>query len=509
MTSLTARQLFAEAGDLVFARGEDYVRYVRGLRVTGERAVASIQAKNVYAVELDWSRRRVDGSCTCPHHADGNFCKHLVAVGLAAIDAGYGETSGSATEPATAADDLVAMVRDALSVRGFVDYRRSFEVASDAEAVLDELEGHLDAGAADAARPALLRAVTRLRKITEQADDSSGSIGGACQRAADLYARSCREGQPDRVKLAKWLLKFRDESPGWPETTLADFVEAFDDRALATYRRGVAALDSKYQDLDEWKRFEVNRMLLELADHDGDVDRTVELLSRGEHPEYAGIVARLQEAGRADEAVAWIDRAVAAGKVTGHMGGHSYWLSPTDVAATYRDLGRVDDAIDVLRAEFARQAGVATYRLLIEFAEREGRADREREWALACGRELASERFGSGAALIEIALSEGDLDAAWAAAKEYGAGYSWEKLAKASSASRPIDAAELYRPLVEKDLTHPNTKLYPKITDMLATMRDLYRRGGAEETFASYVAQLRDTYQRRTSLMAALDRKQL
>jgi len=35
--------------------------------------------------------------------------------------------------------------------------------------------------------------------IAEEADDSSGSIGAAWQRAADLYARSCREGNPDRV----------------------------------------------------------------------------------------------------------------------------------------------------------------------------------------------------------------------------------------------------------------------------------------------------------------------
>jgi hypothetical protein len=37
--------------------------------------VASIQAKRVYSVELDWSGPLPDGSCTCRHHADGNFCK--------------------------------------------------------------------------------------------------------------------------------------------------------------------------------------------------------------------------------------------------------------------------------------------------------------------------------------------------------------------------------------------------------------------------------------------------
>ena len=95
---LSETTLLKAAGDLVYARGEDYVRYVRGLRTTDFKAYASIQAKNVYQVELDWSGPLPDGSCTCRHHADGNFCKHLVATGLAAIDTGrvaVDDTAGS------------------------------------------------------------------------------------------------------------------------------------------------------------------------------------------------------------------------------------------------------------------------------------------------------------------------------------------------------------------------------------------------------------------------------
>ena len=275
--ALSETTLLEVAGDLVYARGEDYVRYVCGLRTTEFKAYASIQAKNVYQVELDWSGPLPDGSCTCPHRADGNFCKHLVATGLAAIDTGRvavddtaGHTADAALEAAvqamdvgelrelvmtlaqrddgvrrlleirgtTAAGDdvhakaeLDAYVRNTLAFRGFIDYRRSFEVAAVASDVLDELENHLNSGAAEIVRPASLRALTRLRKIMEQADDSSGSIGGECQRAADLYARACRLGEPDPVKLATWLVKFRADSPGWPHLVLADFVDSFDEKA--------------------------------------------------------------------------------------------------------------------------------------------------------------------------------------------------------------------------------------------------------------------------------------
>ena len=552
---LSETTLLKAAGDLVYARGEDYVRYVRGLRTTDFKAYASIQAKNVYQVELDWSGPLPDGSCTCRHHADGNFCKHLVATGLAAIDTGrvaVDDRAGNAAEAAleaavqamdveelrelvmtlaqrdegvrrlleiratTAAGDdahtkaeLEAYVRNTLAFRGFVDYRRSFDVAGVASEVLDELENHVSSGAAEVVRPALLRALTRLRKITEQADDSSGSIGAECQRAADLYALACRLGEPDPVKLATWLVKFRADSPGWPTLVLADFVESFDDQALGTYRRAVAALDRKLADRDQWGRFEVDAMLLELADHDGDVDRAVHLLSQREHPQYGAIVDRLRAAGRTEDAVAWIDRAVADGRVSSHGGGNAYWLSPDHVAETYHGLGRIDDAVTVLRTDFMRQPSVPTYRVLLDFAASVDRADTERTWAFDHARQLATDRYAAGAVLVQLSLSEGDVDAAWQAADRYGPGWAWRELADRGAKARPVEAADLYRPQLESDLRHPNTKLYPGIAATLATMAELYERGGRSADFASFIVQIRHDYGRRPSLMKALDAKGL
>src|SRR5207342_30251 len=98
-------------------------------------------------------------------------------------------------------------------------YRASFDAARDAQAFLDDIEVLLDAGAADQVRPALKRALTRLRTVVLNADDSAGVLGDACQRAAELHARACVEGEPDGVALARWLVKFRAESPGWPDLT--------------------------------------------------------------------------------------------------------------------------------------------------------------------------------------------------------------------------------------------------------------------------------------------------
>ncbi len=548
--SLSETALLTAAGDRVYGRGEDYVRYVRGLRITADKAYASVQAKQVYSVELDWSGPQPDGFCTCPHAADGHFCKHLVAVGLAVIDGG---AVGDATQVASALEatvqamkvdelrelvmtlarrdgevrrmlevrasaasgdhtiakaDFEAYVRNALEFRGFVDYRESFGVAEAASRMLDELENHLKAGAAEIVRPALLCAVTLLRTITEHADDSSGAISGECERAADLYAQACRLGNPDPAELARWLATFRATSPGWPTLLLADFVDAFDENALAIYRATVADLDRQCAGRDHWSRFEVDAMLLELADHDSDVDRAVDLLTQREHPQYGAIVARLREAGRDDEVVNWIDRAVAEGRSSSRGSGNGYWLSPCDVADTYREIGRIDDAIAVLRADFVRQPSVHAYRSLLDFAATIDRADTERAWAIDHARELAGGP-GAGAVLVQLSLSEGDVDAAWQAADRYGPGWAWQELATQGAEARPVAAADLYRPQLENDLRHPNAKLYPGIAATLATMAKLYERGGRSADFALYIAKVRQEYARRPSLMKALQAKGL
>ena len=546
--ALEERQLLALAGETGFARGEEYVRYVHGLRVDGSHARASIQARNVYLVELAWSGKDLQGSCTCPHHARGFFCKHQVALGLAVLDRAADRHASPEAAPVSAylagldaaalrelvvelgeqdpvvrralelraavatgsqesvAEDLLGLVREALRTRGYVDYRRSFDVAQDAHQLLDVLEDALDRGAVDAALPALRKAVTRLRTVILNADDSNGDIGDACQRSADLYARACREGSPDPVKLARWLVKFRDESPGWPETTLDDFVSAFDEKALAAYRKAVAALEQRDRAVDHLHRFELDRMLLELADHDGDLDRAIDLLASGEYPQYGAIVERLREAGREDEVTAWIDRAVAEGRVSASMGPtKDYWLAVDDVVTTYLALGRDDDAIGEVRRQLSCRPAAAPFFALVDLATRLGREEPERDWALGVLRADA-QGYARASVLIEIALAEGDLDAAWSAADEFGVGPHWEQLADASAAERPLDAARLHRAFVEDRLQIAQTERYPGIARSLTTMRDLHACAGDLPSFQEYLADLRATYVRRTSLMAELGR---
>jgi uncharacterized Zn finger protein len=545
---LSADRLRRAAGDVIFERGEDYVRYVRGLQGEGGWARASVQAKRVYDVELVWTGGEIGGECTCPRWAGGNFCKHLVAVGLAVLGAdppaedvldtgiaacldqldrpGLRELIGDivgrdsaalrlvqaravAAGSASAVDSatLTSRVSEILRV-GFVDYRRSFEVAQAAQALLSELQEMLDAGAAAGVLPALERAAARLRKITLNADDSGGVIGDACQRAVDLHARAACAGHPQPVRLARWLAKFRIDSPGWPVTTLPMYVDAFDDKALSVYRAAVQKESETLRGADHWHRFEVDQMLLELADHDGDVDEAIRLLSAGEHPTFAAIITRLGAAGRPDEAMRWLDRAVTEGRVgrTGQQR-NEYWVQPQDAADSYLAVGRGADAIAVVRASFRQQPSPASLRLLLRIAAALDSAQTEQAWAIATAEEQAARPHGNGSALVEIALAEDDLVAAWSAAERFGAGQSWRQLAERSAADLPVAAADLYRPEIERLLQNANTKVYPAIGKLLARMRDLYARADEQATFATYASDIRSRFGRRPSLLKELDRR--
>ena len=84
--------------------------------------------------------------------------------------------------------------------------------------------------------------VTRLRPdLYEGRGDRDGLMERACDRAAELYARACREGRPDVGALAAWLAQFRLEGLSCPELALTDFLPALGEEGLVVYRGAVEA----------------------------------------------------------------------------------------------------------------------------------------------------------------------------------------------------------------------------------------------------------------------------
>ena len=378
-----------------------------------------------------------------------------------------------------AGEDLVHRADALLSApKGYEDYD-SYDseygeyadngYAADILDFLDELEALIDDGGADAAASPLRMIIARLRPdLYEGRGDRDGLMERACDRAAELYARACREGRPDVGALAAWLAQFRLEALSCPELALTDFLPALGEEGLAVYRGAVEAAPPTSARLV---------LEVELADADGDVDRAVGLLG-GEDPRYASIVERLLVAGRGEEAMAWLDRAVAAGCV-----GRRLWDPPenSDIVRRrldapraidlYLEARRPDDAVALAHRLFREDPGTAAYDLLLDTAGRLGRRDREREAALAW---IDGRSWRDADVPIALALHEGDVERAWRAADRWGADDAWQRLADAAPQPRPADAMRLYEKAVTRALgRRSGRETSQRIAQIAVRLRDI------------------------------------
>ena len=78
------------AGPRAFVRGEAYLTEgrVRALHEDGDVLAGVVEGNEAYRVEVHRGgrgRSELIAACTCPHGADGRFCKHAVAVALAGL----------------------------------------------------------------------------------------------------------------------------------------------------------------------------------------------------------------------------------------------------------------------------------------------------------------------------------------------------------------------------------------------------------------------------------------
>ena len=409
-------------------------------------------------------------------------------------------------EPTTS--ELLAAVDAALAAVD-LDYHDPFyEDADDGiqgvEEAVDELERHLDGGINPVVRRVLQHLLTRLGDLARDADNADALLKVA-ERASTLFGRAVA-GHPKPVSLARWVVDFRVEYGGWPSLALDAVAHAFDEPAWDAYRASVTTLGGGGPAADPY-RSETDRMLLELADHDGDVDRAVALLSGGDRPYYREILRRLRDAGRPVDALAWLDRAVTQACVDVAWRAGPTIVPVEDAVDAYLDCGRPDAALAIAQTMFDRDLGVDAFRLLISVAERCGRQDEQRTWAFEQATQQA--RSSGGAHLVRLHLADGNVTRAWEAADAFGAGHAWRELVDASKDDFPLRAGRLCLAQVLESLTTPDSKRYPAIVDLLVRARALYDAAGHRAEADAEIARVREAYRRRPALMSAMNRAKL
>lgn len=553
MIGFTEAGLRARAGSRSFDRAQGYLDAVTVTEVGDGWITATVHGTHPYAVELSLDGGDAPaGECDCPYGQEGNFCKHLVAVGLTALSRAQslpGQRNRARTRTqsldawlaALSREDLLALVREQLgedpqlrrrlelraaSARGdfdevrarvrelldigpfaqygYVEYADARAYGDQAAQAVFAITALTSAGRAADALSLSREAMALLHAAQESIDDSDGCLGEVGAGLAEAHVDACRAARPDPEELACWLVEHvlgdLDDLTGIDPLDYEDVLGA---RGMATLRR--LAAEAWRGNRTGW----AEKYLMErLAKAGGDVDAVVAVHAADLDPDgstHLLIARELDTAGRPEEALRWAERGVEEAE------------DPAFVATGLIDYlcerhsraGRLPQAVAVRRDHFAARRTLAAYQQLRTVARAADRWDAERDTALALLRADAEQhtpyRYG-GPVLLDALLDDGDVDAAWQAATDTGAhDRQWLALADRSRAGRPADALRVYLRLIEPLLKETGNAVYEQVTSLLLGMRACHQRLYTQDEFTAYVAALRAAHKRKRNLKRLLD----
>ncbi|WP_030740774.1 SWIM zinc finger domain-containing protein [Streptomyces sp. NRRL S-31] len=551
MDGLTEAKLKTLAGARSFERGVGYLAAVSGIEVGEDRIRASVRGTERYTVELVLGGRAGPaGECDCPYGQEGNFCKHLVALGLAVIarqddlphlrkTARERKKDLDAWLSSLSAGELLALVRDEIAVDRNVRRRlesRAAGARGDLAAIRSHLHELLDTGPfarygyveyADARAYAeqagqavsVIRSLTGpdrvadavvlareaielLAGVVESVDDSDGWLVGIGSDLADAHRDACRAARPDPEELAHWLITHTlDDAADLTGIDPLDYEDLLGAQGMSALRR--RAVEAWEANRTGWAE---KHLMQRLAKAGRDIDTVIAVHAADLAPNghtHLVIARELETAGRPDEALEWAERGIR----------DSENLAEVDTALVdhlcdrYTQADRTADAVTLRRDHFTARRTLLTYRQLRAAAHLTDSWPTEREGALSLLR-TAAERKGhdDSRPLVDALLDDKDTAAAWQAATEFGAHDSqWLTLADQSRTTRPADALAVYRRLIEPLLHQTGNDVYEQLTSLLLSMRECHRNLNTPDDFTTYATALRATQKRKRNLMRLMD----
>ena len=550
--AFTEDELLQAAGPKSFERGLEYVEAVEELEFEGAEINAIVTGGYEYDVTIWRERGKLEGQCSCPWSQEGNFCKHCVAVGLAALATDRPEPAAGARQPVGRADleawidglgpeelraELRALIRgdrglrrrfelraaqagqDVEQVRKLarqllgrggtrepLEYEDAFDYARNVREVAEAIGALIDEGNAEDALDIVREAMSDTRAAMEDAEnsDSDGTIAHALAQLLPIHLRACRATPPDAAELARHIA----------EHNLAvthEFEFAYDLRDYAELlgEVGTELVCDAYRAAYErnpqgWRE---KQLMEQLVRGTGDLDALVAFLakdldSRGY--QHLRIAQELEAADRADEALRWAEDGLR--DATGFIG--------TDlvefVALRYGQMGRMDDLLALRRKRFRAEMTVSHYELLRETAERCGAWPDERDRAMALLHEDLTKQgpkaqYGMGPVLIDILVLERDFETAWELAGKAGSEPQRLKLAALIRADKPSEAMEVYDRALAPLRTETGEDVYRREVELLQGIRACHTHLGTEATFGVYLAAFRKEQRRKRNLMRLLD----
>ena len=438
---LTREMLRRLAGPKSFERGEDYFAFgqVTSLVEHAGKLTATVQGTDEYRVTLFAKGDTLASDCTCPMGADGAFCKHSVAVGLAWLDnALNAATKKIGKKPATPVvtlvdarvwlakqdkSELVEIILDQASIDkrlrdrlllqaaksagkganvaairqameratrtgGFVDYRAAYDFSLRINQVVDSIADMLGQGFAAEVIELTEHSLAKVEEATQQMDDSDGYMGGILSQLQEVHLAACQKAKPDPEELAERLFKWElrthfDTFYGAANT----YAELLGERGLAAYRRCAEAAWARVPQTQPGEKvpeeygqtYRIKKIMETLARQSGDIEALVAVKARDLSSPYTfleiGTIYR--EAKQYDPALAWAERGIKA------------FPEKTDhrlrefLADEYHRRKRHDEAMQLIWTDFTERKQLATYQKLKDHADRVGQWTAWRDKALA------------------------------------------------------------------------------------------------------------------------------
>jgi tetratricopeptide (TPR) repeat protein len=437
-------------------------------------------------------------------------------LAAAAVDRGLGERLRSAAVRAglreAGGDRAVAeaAVDAALRPVGQLDGPGARLYAEQVGAVVGFLRKILAEGEAELSVRLAQQALERFGAVAVRADDSSGRLSAIAEDLAELHLDACRESRPDAVELASWLaeqhLRVDQDLPYGIDA----YTQVLGDSGLDAYSSALTIVWD--QSRAAGSSTALARRLEALHTARGDIDALVAVLAAdlGHPSRYLRIAELLAAEGRVAEAVDWAERGLAAAPVG--RGPDAPLLA--FLAEHYGAVGRHDEAVALLREQFQRRPDHDTYLALAAAAAPDG-GPQQREWALTelhrrAARPTTRSWENPASPLIEFLVADGDLDAAWAAARQYDVPHrALLRLAQLRAAAHPGDAVPVYRQEIDVQIEEQSRESFRAAADWIVRLRDLYRQLGTPEEGSRLVTGIRALHRTKGSLIAELDARGL
>jgi uncharacterized Zn finger protein len=541
--AFTEDDLLHAAGPKSFERGLGYVTSVEELEIEGTEINAIVTGAFEYDVTLWRERGGLAGECSCPWSQEGNFCKHCVAVGLAALGARGPGSAVPAARPDPDAwiqaltaeelrDELRALIRsdrelrrrfelraaqageDAGEVRtmvrrllrvgprGYIEYEDAHDYAANLREAAEAISTLINKGRVAEAVEIVREAIDEGIDALGSADDADGAIAEAVAALRPVHLRACRQAGPEAVGLARYLAEHNLAEDDGFEYDIAQYAPLLGEEGMAqvhdAYR---AAYERNPRGARE------KQLMEELIRAVGGVDDLVALLARdldSRGYQHLRIAHELEAADRPEEALGWAEAGLR--EATGFIG--------TDlvefVALRYTQAGRMDDLLSLRRRRFLSEMTVSHYEQLREQAERCGVWPDERERAMAVLRDdLAKQgpkaQYGMGPVLIDILIAEGAYEAAWEQAQKASSEPQRLKLAALIRAERPAEALTVYEHALAPLRAQTGEEAYRRAVELLQGIESCYTLLGRESDFKAYLRAFRQEQRRKRKLTALLD----